>query len=337
MDFLSFSVNYSNIITRILLFLLPVLSAPIVSGQQNPFEVVRRNQTSVVPVTLADTTSANDSIKDTQTIARKTGQKIASILSEQKNALRVDSLNPFEVDHVPVKRLRLTNKNLTPSELEKGHHAENRFVFWYLLLSCLLLAIILNTRIRLISLSYSSLLNPNMMRLFLRDEGSRSGLYLFILYAIFWINATTVFYYTGLRMGLEQGHTSWLIILGVIIVLLCLRHAGLYLFGKIFLVTRDTVLYSFTIMIYYIFLGIILISFNIIVAFGPEPWHNILLNITLSIFVLFVFVRFIMGLRIISAYLSNRLFQTFLYLCTFEIVPVLILIKSFLNFSESFG
>jgi hypothetical protein len=165
----------------------------------------------------------------------------------------------------------------------------------------------------------------------------RSSAYLMILYAIFWINGATVLYYTGLKMGMQQGHSAWLILLGVLVALISLKHMGLYLFGKLFLVSKDAVLYNFTIMIYYVVLGIILISFNIIVAFGPESWHNILLNIPLSIFVLFILVRNIMGLRIISGYFGNRLFQTFLYLCTFEIAPVLILIKSFLNFSESFG
>ena len=73
---------------------------------------------------------------------------------------------------------------------------------------------------------------------------------------------------------------------------------------------------------------------NFLFAFGPDYLQEIVLIITFIILGVLVLLRTIRGIFIVSEHLIGRIFQIFIYLCAFEIAPVLILIKTVMNLGQ---
>jgi hypothetical protein len=82
--------------------------------------------------------------------------------------------------------------------------------------------------------------------------------------------------------------------------------------------------------------GIFLVPFNFLLAFGPQDMKQIVLILALAVVGVMMLLRYLRGLFFISDYLPGRFFQIMLYLCTFEIAPVLILIKYISHWSRPF-
>ena len=110
-----------------------------------------------------------------------------------------------------------------------------------------------------------------------------------------------------------------------------LRHLGLKALGIVFSLTKNTELYSFTVMIFNHFTGIILIPINLFLAFGPNGIQESILWIAGIFIGILLMLRTFRGIFIVSDYFTDRIFQIFVYLCAFEIAPVMILIKTIMN------
>ncbi len=123
------------------------------------------------------------------------------------------------------------------------------------------------------------------------------------------------------------------ILLGVI-GLYFVRHISLSVFGNIFSLSKNTELYSFSIMIFNQFAGMILIPVNFLFAFGPNSVSEIMLWGGVAILTILLLLRTFRGVFIVSEYLSDRLFQIIIYLCAFEIAPMVIFIKTIMNISS---
>ena len=120
-------------------------------------------------------------------------------------------------------------------------------------------------------------------------------------------------------------------ILGVYLM----RHIFILLIGKVFPFKKDSQLYGFTIQTFNIFVGIILIPFNLIIAFGPENSAVPLIYVGLVIIGILSLLRTFRGFLIASTYIQSNLFHFLLYICTFEILPILLLIKIIGNFGNA--
>jgi hypothetical protein len=133
------------------------------------------------------------------------------------------------------------------------------------------------------------------------------------------------------QYGGPKGIFIYLYILVGTIGLYIIRHFSLMVFGIIFSLSKNTQLYSFAIMIFNHFAGIILIPLNFLLAFGPHEIKEIILWISIAILVILLFLRTIRGIFIVSEHLTDRFFQIIVYLCAFEIAPMLIFIKTLMN------
>ena len=88
-----------------------------------------------------------------------------------------------------------------------------------------------------------------------------------------------------------------------------------------------TNLYSFVTLLINILLGIALSPVNLLIAFGPEPMVVYVVWLGVSIVVVQYLFRQLKGVFISGRLLHSYLFHFFLYLCTAEIAPLLILGK----------
>ncbi|MBK8819463.1 MAG: DUF4271 domain-containing protein [Saprospiraceae bacterium] len=97
--------------------------------------------------------------------------------------------------------------------------------------------------------------------------------------------------------------------------------------GKYFFHTEGHISVQFSILSYHVFAGIILLPINLISAFAPDKISVFFIYLSLFFLFIVVLLKIIRGLIISLDFWNNNFFQFFIYLCTFEILPVLILVK----------
>ncbi|MEM9545716.1 MAG: DUF4271 domain-containing protein [Bacteroidota bacterium] len=244
--------------------------------------------------------------------------------------------NPFDVSHIPIRRSKLkkeANALKTQSkkiDIESG--GSNAFLFFLNLLSAFLLAIVINTQRGALKKVSNAITNENVLKLLHREEKRGITGHHLLLYISYFINAA-IFVYLILYNFFElQGwkYFQW-VFLGIVGIYLT-RHLFLTILGRIFPIKKDSQLFGFTIQTFNIFLGILLIPFNLIIAFGPLNATVPLIYIGLVIIGILTLLRTFRGFLIASSYIQSNLFHFLLYLCTFEILPILLLIKIIGNF-----
>jgi Domain of unknown function (DUF4271) len=316
-------IIYKRIFLSASVWLFMSLGVIMSQGRSNPFEVKQR--LSSIPETEKQVSPTLPS--DTTTSANLEGIIDTNEKRDTTKASSAEEINPFEVDHLPLRKNITSNRTKNLNGQLETTEASNGFLFWFLLLSCALLAIMLNTRAKAIGLISKSILNENILKLYYREESTRTSLYLLVLYFIFAINIASLFYLVASHFSGPKGILVYMSILAIVIVVYIIRHVFLAVFGNIFGISKNTQLYSFAILVFNIFLGICLIPLNFILAFGPEDFQVVILWISVLIVLIMVLLRTFRGVFIVSEYLIDRIFQIFIYLCAFEIAPMLILVK----------
>ncbi len=290
----------------------------------NPFEVKQRLKALPVESTIIQTASdtlIQDSIKVDSTMVGD------SLNMSKGNPIA----NPFEVDHVPIIKSSIATRTEKLRTQTETTQTSNGFLFWFLLFSCALLAIVINIKAKALGFITKSIYNENMLKLFQREESTKISTYLIILYLIFVINISVFLYLVSAWFGGPRGILILIyIILGVIGVYV-LRHLGLKALGIVFSLSKNTELYSFTVMIFNHFVGIILIPINLFLAFGPNGVQESILWIAGIFIGILLMLRTFRGIFIVSEHFSDRMFQIFVYLCAFEIAPVMFLLKTIMN------
>lgn len=257
---------------------------------------------------------------------------------EMEDAVEELDQNPFDVSHIPIRKSKLKSEanafktqNRKVSEIDVSE-SSNAFLFFLNLLSALLIAIVINTQKGAIKKVFNAITNENVLKLIHREEKKGISGYHLLLYISYFINAAIFVYLIFFNFFKQQGWMSfqW-IFLGILGIYL-LRHIFIMLMGMVFPFKKDSQLYGFTIQTFNIFIGIILIPFNLIIAFGPEKTAIPLIYVGLVIIGILALLRTFRGFLIASTYLQSNLFHFLLYLCTFEILPILLLIKIIGNF-----
>jgi hypothetical protein len=306
-----------------------IMTTSVVFGQQryNPFEIRQRvEKVSNAPALQnADTLlKAPDTIRTTLPIVQSATD---TTQRETDTARLVHSNNPFEVDHKPVRVSSLEKRREELKTNISGTKSSNAFLFWFLLVSCGLLAITLMNSTSKISYLPQTLYNENILKLVQREESTRTSSWLVFLYIIFWINVSVYAYLVIAHYGGPKGINVFGIILAIALAVYSIRHAGLYLVGNLFNVSKNADLYNFTIRVFNAFTGIMLIPTNFIIAYSPDVFKSSMI-ITSFVFIgILLILRWIRGLFIVSEFMVSRLFQLFVYLCAIEIAPLLIGIK----------
>ncbi len=314
---------------RVLLSIVLITSVDTVifcQHRSNPFEIKPRLGTGI-----QESESARD--MDTIHIDNVTADTLSSVLVkdiEDKDNLL---LNPFDVDHVPVRKSAIIKRAEKLQNQTNNTKHSNTFLIWFLLFSCVIIAITINLRSKTISFVSRSIFNENILKLFQREEQRGVNVYLILLYLSFLINISVLIYLISVKYGGQRGIITMLIILCGTTLVYILKHLGLYIIGRIFMIQKSTDLYRFTIMIFNHALGMILIPINFLIAFGPPEISKISLWIAIGVIGVLLILRTLRGIFIVFEYLNDRIFQIFVYLCAFEIAPMMILIKTIMNFS----
>jgi hypothetical protein len=314
--------------SRLLLVVCVMIQTLVMYSQPrtNPFEVRQRLSTIV----NVDTNSVLGALVDSTAAQASTNVQLpASDTSILKPV--VGSSNPFEVDHVPIRKSQFDKRKEKLVTSISSTKSSDGFLSWFLFLACGLLAIVINTQSKTLTFIPQSLYNENILKLTHREESGKSSAFFIFLYTIFLINLSAALYLISGHYGGQKGINIFLYFLGGVFVVYLIRHAFLSVLGNLFDISKNTNLYSFTVMIFNAFMGLCLIPLNFIMAYSPENIKGPTVIFTIVLISLIVLMRLLRGLLIASDFIFSRLLQFIVYLCGFEIAPVLIGIKFLMN------
>ena len=325
------------------IYLFLILSVCLAGQTTNPFEIKNRlNKTSSPPENPFEVNVRNDTTGLTVNNSAISGFQDTALDTNQTPALAIVD-NPFEVDHAPLRKSNLKEESAVkprPGIKRKRITSTNEegygiLVFLIGLVSLVLIAIVANTRRSIFKKITKSFYNDNYLKLTQREEnGGLNGAYI-ILYIIYFLNAGVFLYMVANYFVPGTGFRWWMGILAVLGIYL-VRHFALYLFSEIFPLGREAKQYNFIIATFNLLLGLILVPLNLIIAYTSPSISTVAIYSMLSVVAFVFFVRYAKGILIGLIASGGALFNFLLYLCTFEIVPMLILIKIVQEFGTYF-
>lgn len=194
----------------------------------------------------------------------------------------------------------------------------------------LLLGIIRMAYLKYFSDLFRAFLNPTLSQRQLKEQLSQSPFPNFLLNAFFVISVGVYLYLLMYRKQYISNADGWLLIPGLILLVaviyatkyLVLRFCG-WLFGNAELADA----YIFILYLINKVLGILLVPFLVILAFCQPGIAVAFLYISLFFIILLIGYRYVRSYSVVKQYLSFSKLHFFLYLCAFEVAPVLILTK----------
>jgi hypothetical protein len=177
---------------------------------------------------------------------------------------------------------------------------------------------------------YKAALNDNMLnQLFREREGSGLLPFAFV-YVVFLYHFALFLYQTNELWSLwrqQPIQQQVPLIAAVTLLALLLKHISLGILGYIFPVTKESRLYSFTIMVFAILVGLVLTPLNLVLTYSPVDWREPVVWISLGLLVILYLLHAARGVVIANRFIFLYQFHFLLYLCVIEIMPVLYLYK----------
>lgn len=107
-----------------------------------------------------------------------------------------------------------------------------------------------------------------------------------------------------------------------------IKMISLRFFSSIFSLDRPVALYIFNIFLMVMMVGLLLLPVNILIAYAPVVIRQWVILITVGIVTLLFLYRLVRAVGIWTGIPGFSLFYLFLYLCAFEIAPLLIIWKA---------
>ena len=249
--------------------------------------------------------------------------------------------NPFDIiKEAPVVALPSIKSNIQENKPTSSKRSSNKldFRFWVLLGLLIIFSSIFGISRNRLSQIYNSFLNENFLRQTHRyNEGSFSLVYLFLYLLAF--ASIAIFAFLGathFNANLPNNFSFLLKIFGGITLLFIGKHLLLQIIGYIFPLKKELSLYSFTIMIFGILIGLLLFPLNAVIAYAPVDVGKIAVYLALGAILAIYLFRTIRGLSIGSKHLILHKFHFFVYLCTVEILPVVVLVKMISSYVDNF-
>ena len=198
-------------------------------------------------------------------------------------------------------------------------------------LGSLLLFTILLTLLRsFFGYAYKAFLNDNFLSQLQRKSEGRGALPYYLFYGWALLNVGFFFFLLNRYYGVSTGLSGWLELAACIVLavgLFLAKHLALNLLAAVFPIQKEVRLYSFTIIIFTMILGVFLLLANMLIAYAPETYTTALVYAAYGGIVLLYSFSALRGAIIGQQFIYAHLFHFLLYICAIEIAPVIVLAK----------
>lgn len=284
----------------------------------------------------------NTSTVDTSSVAIIA--RVDSAVAPVRNVFR------FQDDEEPVSQsqedtLVETSKALQGPRIFTGHQLRpvhpnaqplsNEISDWFTISLIVLVALFTWFRFfyyRIFRQLYTSFYNITTTNQIVRDESvllQRASLILSIIsYMLMGLFLYQLSIFWSWDMGNLQGGLLRFVFLSLsVAIAYSFKMITLRFLSSVFEIEKPVALYIFNIFLMIMMVGLLLLPINILLAYGPIEFRPWLVHVTLGIIALLFLYRIIRAIGIWMGIPGFSLFYLFLYLCTFEIAPLLIIWK----------
>lgn len=233
----------------------------------------------------------------------------------------------FLLDH---NRYFSASHDLVPGMIHIRKSTSQDALFDTILLLFFLLAIIRFSFSKYFHDLFTAFLNPTLSQRQLKDQLSQTPLPSLLL-NIFFTISTGTFIFLLLKSNAYFEVSNPVFLIPIFILLIALVYLVKYVFLKLstWLFGFEELLnnYIFTLFLINKVIGILLLPFILLIAFAPSAWAVTAINCSLILISCLLIYRYIRAYSLIRHHISFSKFHFFLYLCGFEIAPVLVLGK----------
>jgi hypothetical protein len=130
--------------------------------------------------------------------------------------------------------------------------------------------------------------------------------------------------------GFGSGYSFWLLYFYIVVglgVIYLVKYISLKLSGLLFNISQTTDAYIFVVFMINKIIGVILLPFLVLLAFTDNEFYQV--GLILSFITMFILLayRFILAYGLVRNQIRVKPFHFFLYLCCFEIAPLLLIYK----------
>jgi len=185
---------------------------------------------------------------------------------------------------------------------------------------------------------YNAFRNDNLLNQLQREQGFLPNAPYLFLYSLFFVTSG-IFIFLLLdylnKLPFDGYWTNLLACIGCVFGFFLFKHFLLSIISWLFPISKEVRIYNFSIVIFNIIIGLILVPFIIFIAYGSPDLIKILFYTAGGLVLATVLFRYLRGLFISGKYLILNKFHFLLYLCTVEIAPAIVLIKLILQYQEA--
>jgi len=207
-----------------------------------------------------------------------------------------------------------------------------RIPFWPFVISMILVAAILYTRAANSnnwSLVLRSIFSPRAVQQLIREENTMDNTFSGVLVLTFFFSLALFFYNINEVFNISiPAHPilTYLLALTVLFLIYLVKALSLFLFQYIFEAKEIFEEYLVGLMNINIVLGTLLIPLNLLIVYGPFKSKAFLIYMGLALLVISFVIRYIRIYELGSAK-GLKKYNIILYLCTLEILPIVLFIK----------
>jgi len=296
---------------------------------ENPFEV-KNDSTIESPIDETNTTP-NNPFEVSKSLTPKPTESLSTSKINTPSKVEANDQNPFEI-----KKPTFSNsKKITVKPAKKSVSTpvgplSGKFKLWMTIILVTILTLLVNLYKSALGKVYRSFLNDNFLKMVHRDYGTVTMIPYLILYT-FSLILIGIFIFVVLNYYEISFFSSPIIDLlacvGAVFAIFIVKHLVLQIIGSIFPISKAIEQYSFTIIIFGIIIGLLLLPAILLITYAPPNLTITLIYGTFIVIGLVYLYRILRSLFIGIKYISLHKFHFFVYLCTIEIAPLLVLIK----------
>jgi Domain of unknown function (DUF4271) len=223
-------------------------------------------------------------------------------------------------------------------ELEEIHHPDSKDTVFYVLLGILFY-------FALVRIFFEKYFN-NLLTLFfrvslrhqqIREQVLQAPLPSLLMNGLFLMTGGLYSAYLLHYYRLAGTFNFWLLYLNCMLmlgVIYLIKFLVLKFCGWVFSISRATDTYIFVVFLVNKMLGLFLLPFLILIGFSTGTAHEIYLTLSITMVFVFLAYRVLASFRPIRNEIKLTPFHFFLYLCAFEIAPLLLIYKVLLTYLE---
>jgi hypothetical protein len=213
----------------------------------------------------------------------------------------------------------------------------DEYIFYFLIGLLLFYALIRMIFFKYLNNLLSLFFRVTMRQQQIREQVLQTPLPSLLLNLLFVISAGLYLTFIAHYLGVSPETNEW-VLLAYSVAFISVIYAGKFVFlkftGWVFNVSNATDTYVFIVFLVNKMIGMFLLPFLLVMAFPSSPLYPLAVVISLVLIVLLFLYRFFISYRPIRNEIKVGKFHFFLYLCAFEIAPLLLIYKVLLNFVE---